>query len=143
MKKLLAVVSALMLTSVVMAGHIAGGELYYQYIGPGASPGTDQFRVTLRLFRECGASGQTTALMPTQVTLGIFRKLSASSYTSYTTLFAVPRTTFTQISVTPGAYPCFNPPPNICYQIGTFERIVDLPKTPFGYMGFWCARKNR
>ena len=134
MKKLVAVVSALMLTSVVMAGHIAGGELYYQYIGPGATPGTDQFRITLRLFRECGASGQTTAQMPTQVTLGIFRRLSASSYTSYTTLTAVPRTTFTQISVTPGAYPCFNPPPNICYQIGTFERIVDLPKSPFGFM---------
>ena len=135
MKRLLAVVSALMLTSVVMAGHISGGELYYQYIGPGATPGTDQFRITLRLFRECGLSGQNTATMPTEVTLGIFRKLSAGpSYTTQSTLSSVLRTSLTQISITPGAYPCFNPAPNVCYQVGTFERVVDLPKTQFGYM---------
>ena len=41
--------------------HVAGGELYYYYLGAGnptaAGKPTANYRITLRLFRDCASSG--------------------------------------------------------------------------------------
>lgn len=125
------------------AGHIAGGEMYYRYLGPGASANTDKFEITLRLFRECSASGPNVAPMPTVVTLGIFTRTGASSYSLFSS-FDVNRTDLQQISVTPSAYPCIVPPPNVCYQIGYFVVERDLPRNEFGYTAAFqtCCRSG-
>src|SRR2546421_797904 len=133
MKKLIGILSVLLLTSVARAGHISGGEIYYQYIGPGASANTDQFKITLRLFRECNPDGTNVAPMPTQVILGIFRRTSLSGYQLYSSP-TVNRTTVNTISATPSAYPCIINFPSVCYQVGYFELTVDLPKENFGYV---------
>ncbi len=39
--------------SPVMARHIAGGELFYEYVKPGTGVNTSTYRITLRLFRDC------------------------------------------------------------------------------------------
>jgi hypothetical protein len=118
MKKTLALILAVIGSFfAAQAGHIAGGELYYRYKGPGTAPNTDRFEITLRLFRECSASGPNVAPMPTDVIIGIFTRTSASSY-SLQSSFNVNRVKLDQISITPSAYPCIIPSPDICYQIG-------------------------
>ena len=133
MKRSLAIIIAVFgIVGGVKAGHIAGGELYYRYVGPGTAPNTDKFEITLRLFRECNADGPNVAAMPTEVTLGIFRRTSATAYTLYSA-FDVNRTDFRTINITPSAYPCIIPPPVVCYQVGYFVITRDLPKNAFGY----------
>ena len=54
--------------------HVAGGELYYYYLGAGnptaAGKPTANYRITLRLFRDCASSGPQ--LESEQVTVGIY-----------------------------------------------------------------------
>jgi len=114
------------------AGHIAGGELYYRYIGPGAGPNTDRFEITLRLFRECNANGPNVSPMPPDVILGIFSRTSASTYALHAS-FTVARSDFQTMNITPSAYPCIQPPPLVCYQVGYYVTTRDLPKNQFGY----------
>ena len=45
------------LYSTVIARHITGGELYYTYIGPGASANSFKYQITLRLYRDCYSTG--------------------------------------------------------------------------------------
>jgi PKD repeat protein len=118
--------------TVVYAGHIAGGELYYKYKGPGSAPNTDRFEITLRLFRECSASGPNISAMPTEVIIGIFNRSSVTAYQLFASQ-TVPRTSLQQISITPSAYPCIIPSPDVCYQIGYFTFERDLPQNEFGY----------
>ncbi len=133
MKRVLGIVPFLLLTLFVKAGHISGGEIYYRYLGPGSAPNSDQFRITLRLFRDCNATGTNVAAMPTSVILGIFRKTSATGYTLHSSP-TVSRTALNTMSATASAYPCILNFPDICYQVGYFEMTVDLPKGAFGYM---------
>ena len=71
MKK--AILTILLLGSLVStyAGHIAGGEIYYAYLGPGNSPNTARYQITLRLFKDCNATGNNIADLPTLVQIGI------------------------------------------------------------------------
>lgn len=133
MKKALAIFLAV--TGIILqarAGHIAGGEMYYEYLGPGSEPNTDRFRITLRLFRECNASGDNVAAMPTQVIIGIFARNTLSTY-SLNSSFTVTRTSLQTISITPSAYPCIVPSPDVCYQVGYFTVEKELPTNQYGY----------
>ena len=144
MKKAFAVVLAVLGSFMAAkAGHIAGGELYYQYVGPGSAAGTDRFRITLRLFRECSANGPNVAAMPAEVILGVFRKNSATSYTLHTSR-TVGQDDLRTIKITPSAYPCIIPSPDVCYQVGYYTEEIDLPQTTEGYtISFQtCCRSN-
>lgn len=119
------------------AGHIAGGEIFYRYVGPGTAPNSDKYTITLRLFRECNPGGNAAA-MPASVTLGVY------SGSSLFKSFPASRTRFETISVTPSTYPCIAPPPNVCYQVGYFEISTDLPRQANGYIVSFqtCCRTN-
>src|SRR6476619_3367925 len=98
------------------AGHIAGGEMYYVYLGPGLAPNTDKYRITLRLFRECHPVG-TAAQLPGDVYIGIFHN---SAPTVLLQTRDVPRTSMDTISLLQ-ALSCIINPPEICYQIATYS----------------------
>lgn len=133
MKKGLFIFCILFFSAKAFAGHIAGGEVYYKYLGPGSSANTSRYEITLRLFRECIILVPNTAAMPTSVALTIFNNTSSS--TQFGPQLTVPQSTFTNISLVPG--PCVNPVPNppICYQVATFTlKDVELPNTAAGYV---------
>src|SRR5688500_18536601 len=54
------------------AAHIKGGELYYEYLGSGNATNSSRYRLTLKLYIDCGATspGQLDDAVP----LTIFRK---------------------------------------------------------------------
>ena len=124
-----------------MASHISGGEVFYKYIGPGATPNTDEYRVTVRLFRECTSNGQ--ALNTEVVNIGIF---AAANNTLFTIL---PLNKLWQndppvLQNTPGAIPCLTGDGSLCYQMGLFDSVIDLPRSATGYTLSWvrCCRQQ-
>src|SRR5262245_36319388 len=56
MKKLLVIIFVFCAVP-SFARHIVGGEIYYEYIGPGSASGTSQYKITLRLFRDSNTGG--------------------------------------------------------------------------------------
>lgn len=133
MKKYTALVLLLFIAVPSFALHIAGGELFYRYVGPGTAPNTDRYSITLRLFRECNPvtpGGQQAAPMPGEVELGVFTN-TASSGVLYKSLI-VPRSEFSTITLQ-SPLTCIVNPPDICYQIGYFTTTMDLPKQEYGY----------
>ena len=120
----------------VYANHISGGEMIYQYLGPGSSPNTKKYRITLRLFRDNNGGG---APMPSSVFIGIYNNdnnapMPGSPYNvSLTSTSAVP--------VVPPPI-CMTDPPLLDYSIGIFEFTIDLPNNANGYTGAYqtCCR---
>src|SRR5881392_4092335 len=134
MKKVFTSLIALTFSLYALASHISGGELFYEYLGPGSAPNTDSYKITMRLFRECNSTGQQ--LDGEVVTLGIYHR---SDSTLVSTLF-LPKQWGANLPVlqnTPGAIPCLTGDASLCYQIGTFSSTVQLPKSPDGYILSW------
>jgi gliding motility-associated-like protein len=119
------------------ASHIAGGELFYEYIGPGNAANTNQYRVTMRLFRDCHSNGQT--LQTERVVIGIYRTNGLSLYSKTELVLQSP---VPSIQLNTGAIPCLVNAPEVCFQIGVFTGYIDLPSTSDGFTLSWirCCR---
>lgn len=139
MKRIVTLLVMLLSVLQAMAGHIAGGEMYYRYIGPGADPNTDRYEITLRLFRECDPVG-TAAPLPTDVFIGIFRN---GSPVRYLKTVDVRRSTFDSLELQ-NPLTCIINPPDICYQVATFTFTQDLATSTDGYTFSYqtCCRSN-
>ena len=109
MKKLLPILFILC-TVPSFARHITGGEIFYEYVRPGATPGTSEYKITLRLFRDCFSSG---AQLDAVVNLGIFNKASGASVAG--SPYSVNLDHIEQLQKG-GNIPCIINPPQVCYQ---------------------------
>jgi gliding motility-associated-like protein len=121
------------------AGHIAGGELFYKYIGPGSAPNTSAYQITLRLFRECHPVG-TAAPLPGDVYLGIFRNTVPASFLSTVDV----QQSSLNIITLQRALSCIVNPPEICYQVATYTFTQELADDSVGYTLSYqtCCRSN-
>lgn len=138
MKKLIFTFFVLLtLLADVYGTHIAGGEIYYEYLGPGAAANTDRYRITLRLFKDCNTGGAD--LEPT-AKIRIFRTIDNSVFFENT----FNRDRIETIQITPSAYPCITNLPQVCYLVGYYIHTIDLPKLPNGYKVAFtrCCRVN-
>lgn len=142
MKKLIALPVILLLSLHCMAGHIAGGEMYYTYLGPGSAPNTAKYQITLRLFRECNPQG-TAADLPPNVFIGIFKNTIPATLIQTAD---VAKSTFTTIQLSKNSkiYACIINPPEVCYQVATYTFTKELPLEPYGYTFAYqtCCRSN-
>lgn len=129
----------LILSYSVKAAHIAGGELIYEYVGPGNTSGTNQYLIILRLFRECNSTGpQLTA---ENVIVGAYNQSSASLVAT-APLSLVGGLNIIQLST--NAIPCLTGDGYVCYQVATYTGTIELPINPEGYVLTWsrCCRAN-
>ncbi|MEJ7611676.1 MAG: PKD domain-containing protein [Ferruginibacter sp.] len=110
----------------VFARHITGGEVIYDYIGPGAS-NSKIYRVTLRLFRDNLTMGG--AAMPASVSIGIFNNAGNAQVGGYLNVPLVANTPVGIIS----SPPCLTNPPVFDYSVGTYIFTIDLPNNGPGY----------
>ncbi len=137
MKKFIFAFILLFSSTYSYATHIAGGELFYEYQGPGATPNTDRYLVTMRLFRVCGPSSTNNAPLNGElVRIGIYDN-NALTLISSITLTQQFTGNPPQIKNTNGANPCLLPFVEVCYEVGVFSNTVDLPKTSNGYLLSW------
>jgi len=117
------------------AGHIIGGEMYYDYQGAGSTAGTFRYQITLKLYRGTGGA----ALDPT-VTFSIF---NTGSNTTFTTISNIALDGPYLINYTT-TDPCIVPPQTQIYEIGYYRTTIDLPSTTFGYTVAFqrCCRRS-
>ena len=130
----------LICTYLSFANHIVGGEMSYHYVGPGNTPGTSRYTITLLLFRDQHTTG---AQMPTDVTIGVYNNDDGKEY-------PIPGTPNTVIKDDEGSVhidpfpPCLTGSPDLDYHVGYFTFTVDLPKNNKGYTATYqtCCRVN-
>ncbi len=144
MKKYLYLIILLIGFSDVFASHIVGGEVFYTYLRPGSANNTSRYRVTMRLFTECGqiCGGNTTvACPPESVIVGIFNNVP----TAFTRVrdITLPRVSLPWINLT--TYPaCITDRPRVCYQVNIYSTEVELANTAQGYRMSYqnCCRQG-
>lgn len=137
MRKLLSILCCtLLLLSQAYARHIKGGEINYEYIGPGSTPNSDVFVITLRIFLECNASGQQ---LDEQANVGIYRIGDNLPVLGSPFNFPLVGDEFINISK---PNPCIVNPSPVCYRLRTYILSVELPKDPLGYTAVFqrCCR---
>src|ERR1043165_9044815 len=71
---LLLLFTSLVFLNEIKASHIVGGEVFYEYLGPGSSAGTSRYKISLRLFRDClvQCGVGNVACLPTTAIVSVF-----------------------------------------------------------------------
>jgi len=141
MKKILVSLFILFQSVYCFAGHIAGGEIFYQYIGPGVATNSSQYAITLRLFRECNPVG-SAAPLPTSLAINIYNNTNPS--TQFGPQVSVGISGGVQILNLTAQNPCIVNPVPVCYQVANYQFTTELPNTPSGYIVTYqtCCRSN-
>ncbi|MCU0320918.1 MAG: PKD domain-containing protein [Chitinophagaceae bacterium] len=137
MKKMLFIIFFLSCASQLLARHVAGGELFYEYLGQGNSAGTARYKLTLRLFRDCNSTGPP--LQSEIVNVGIYENNALTNSINLPLSEAVKT-----ITLNTAAFPCLVGNVDVCYEIAIFTANIELPINNNGYtlarMG--CCRVN-
>ena len=126
----------------VFSRHVAGGELMYTYIGQGTptSSGkpTANYRVSLRLFRDCASSGPR--LEVEEVTVGVYANNVLVKSLPLSLQGAVD-----QISLNTANFPCLSGQVSVCYQVALYTADVTLEVNAEGYTlaRLGCCRVDR
>jgi len=110
-----------------MARHVAGGELFYEYLGP-AGGNSSNYRITLRLFRECNSPGPLLENEP--VTVGIYSNATNSNVTNLNLTLV---SNVSSISLNTSSIPCLVGNVNVCYQVALYSNTIVLPDNASGY----------
>lgn len=103
------------------ATHILGGEMTY------TSLGNDNYQVTLRLYRDCGADNTNNTALDATAAIGVF---NSSGQWINTVTFQLP----SEVNVPVVAdNPCLTVPPGICTRMGVYTGVIHLPAGTGGY----------
>ncbi len=139
MRKLRFILLLLVLSTSLHAAHIAGGELQYKYVGPGADGNSDVYLITMRLFRECNSTGPQLA--SEIVNVGVYINPSLTLVQSVTLQL---QGGVNSISITPNSVSCIIGNPEVCYQVAIYSNSITLPRSATGYTLTWarCCRAN-
>ncbi len=140
MSKLLLVGLFICMIMPCKAAHIVGGEMIYEYLGPGSAPNSGKYRITLKLFRDELTTG---AAMPTSVFIGIFNNDTNTQFPATGQPYDVPKSDENPVIVNP--FPsCITNPPTLNYHVGVFTMVIDLPANGKGYTASYqtCCRVN-
>ena len=137
MKKFLLLSFSFLLFSDVFASHISGGEMIYEYIGPGSLPNTKRYRITLKLFRDNDCT--TCAGMPGVVRIGVFNNDNNSQVSL--SPFDISLTSTSTVPVDPPPV-CMENPPTLDYSVGIYSFTIDLANNQNGYTAAYqtCCR---
>lgn len=114
-----------------MATHIVGGELYYDCLG------NNQYRITLKIYRDCGPNSQAPYDNPANVSV-------FGANNQHITDLALPFPGATNVPFV-ATNPCFQAPPNVCVEEAVYVAVVTLPVAPSGLLTLAyqrCCRNN-
>lgn len=134
MKRFFFIIFISLITSTAIARHIAGGELYYEYIGIGNGINTNKYKVTLRLFRDCASTGPR--LEDENVNVGIYENGVLVQTLN------LPRISMETLVLNTAAFPCLTGNVSVCYEYANYSNIIDLPVNVAGYTlaRYGCCR---
>ncbi len=123
---------------VIMARHIVGGEIYYDCLGPGSVSNSRNYRLTMKIYRDCAGNG---AEFDNPAEIGIYSYING--------VYAFVR----QINIEHGNVtnleavenPCLILPPNVCVEETSYIiSLTNLPIIAGSYIASWqrCCRNN-
>lgn len=138
MKKFFFIAFFLICTTVSYARHVAGGELYYEYLGSGSAPNSSNYRITLRLFRECSSPGPR--LETERVTVGIYENSNLFAELPLPIIGGI-----NTLRLKTELFPCLVGDPEVCYEVAIYSNIIALPNNQNGYLlsRTGCCRIDR
>lgn len=142
MKKFVAYIVSLLYFLPASASHISGGELFYEYIGPGSSANSSKYKLTMRLFRDCHPADPNVQLLDGEVVVvGIYHNGDSTLQSSVPLQLIRP---IPEITLNTSSIPCLTSAPEVCFQVGLFTGEVELPASEDGYLLSWirCCRRN-
>ena len=128
MRKFLFIIFLLSSFIPVFAAHITGGEFIYTYVGPGSTPASKIYRITLRLFRDNNCPGNC-APMPGSAPIAIFNN---SNNALVGTIRNEPIDSDIPIGIV-SSPACLTNPPFFNYSVGSYTFEVELPNNAAGY----------
>src|SRR4249920_74877 len=118
MKRVLPIFLMLLASQATLGRHIKGGEISYEYKGPGPN-GSDRFVITLRLFLDCSASaGQ----LDNEVYIGVYQ--NGNNMPVSGSPFTLPLTGDVFITLS-HPNPCIQNPSPVCYRLRTYALEVN------------------
>jgi gliding motility-associated-like protein len=126
MKKIIVTVLFVASTFYGFSAHITGGELGYEYFSQ-ASPTSDFYKVILRLYKECGSNN---AALPNQADIWIYNT-NTMTYVKSTTVGL--EGGFQTINMVNYNIPCLQNRPPVCFELGYYVGLVELPRSAAGY----------
>lgn len=130
MSKLLSFLILLLFSHTSSATHIIGGEMTYEYVGPGAAPNTKQYRVTMILFR--GPGGAT---LINQYVVGVYNNDNNSKVigTAENNNWLAVHDFVNPLPVPINIDPCISLAPTLNYTYKTYSFFITLPDNNNGY----------
>jgi gliding motility-associated-like protein len=130
MKKGLLIVLLTLCSLSAFAAHIKGGWIYYQYLGPGTDPSKLKYKITVKVYRDCGANSldPTNPQNDASINITVFDGSSSNIVQSLT---ANRIALYTLEKTTPN--PCMTNPPTVCYRILEYETTTELAPSVSGY----------
>jgi gliding motility-associated-like protein len=122
----------------VSARHIVGGEVYYECLGPGSMPNTRNFRIIMKVYRDCVGNG---AEFDNPARFGLYTYINGVY--AFRQSFARQHGFVSRVTAVES--PCLILPPNVCVEETTYSFIIeDLPLIEGSYIVSWqrCCRNN-
>lgn len=107
---------------VCVATHVLGGEMYYDKLAG------NQYRITLRMFRDCSANNVNGTGFDAQATMAVYDGEGAFQFTTS------PSFTLENDVVVELNSPCLQAPPTICATWAEYVAVIDLPPNATGYV---------
>ncbi|MFK5047612.1 hypothetical protein ACI4CD_28285, partial [Klebsiella pneumoniae] len=100
--------------------------LFYTYLNDTPDGTGKNYKIVLRLFRDCNSTGPL--LINESVTVGVYE-----SGLLKTSLPLPLDGAINTINLTTSAFPCLTGNINVCYQVAIFSNIISLPNNAAGY----------
>lgn len=130
MKQLILAITLLFVSGTAIATHIIGGEMRYEYVGPGVAPNSKQYRVKLLLLR-----GPTGATFQNFYVIGIFNNDNNQKVigTAANNNWSASEDFAGALPVPINVSPCILNAPNLLYTYKTYSFLIELPNNTRGY----------
>lgn len=126
MKKLLLLLLLSGFTTRLLADHLKGGWISYQYLGAGTAANTSQYRINVNQYLSCTS---TSAQVDSVIYLGIFDSDNNNQLLRTITVTLAS----TDIDQKTTYSSCIDPKPVICYRIDKYQAVVTLNNNTNGY----------
>lgn len=97
------------------ATHLIGGEIYYDCLG------NNQFRVTLKIYRDCSPANTNGTPFDSQAKVGVFNAAGNEIMTLHIGNYVVHNI---PVSIN---NPCLLTPPNACVEEAVYQMVVTIP----------------
>ena len=137
-RTLFALLMVVFLADFIAARHIVGGEMFYECLGPGSVTNTRNYRITMKIYRDCAGQG---ADFDNPARIGIYSHMNGV----YLFVRMVDVSHQDVIDLQSNENPCLTLPPSVCVEETAYRiSLNNLPIIEGSYIASWqrCCRNN-